>query len=295
MSLADQFNKLAEYTGQAFAEQCERWGDMIGLRLAEFKSEKVQFMLDISERVNAIRDGKDGAPGEKGADGLAGIDGNKGDPGEQGLRGEQGEPGPQGEQGIQGEPGPQGERGIQGMPGIPGQPGERGMPGQDGLPGADGAPGIDGADGQPGPQGERGLPGYDGRSIEFLDLWKAATEYRPGDVVVEGGSCWIAGRKTLDEQPSREPDTGNRAWHLVAQRGAKGDKGIPGPMGRQGPQGPPAPAIAGMTLSASELVIALEDGAIIRAPLSDDFFHELAGRAATIARQMIKSGGEGNG
>lgn len=292
MSLADQFNKLAEYMGEQFEQHSGHALDLIGLKLAEFKAEKTQFMLDVAERLAGVRDGKDGAQGPQGERGADGIDGKDG------AQGERGEPGKDGADGQDGQPGADGKDGLQGMRGDPGPPGSNGFPGEpgkDGIDGRDGAPGADGRDGEPGPQGERGLPGYDGTCIEFLDLWKASTEYRPGDVVVEGGSCWIAARRTFEEQPSREPDADNRAWRLVAQRGAKGDKGIPGPMGKQGPQGPPAPGIVDLRLSETELIVALEDGAILRAPLTDDFFTKLAGRAAMMARQMMQGGGGDNG
>ncbi len=174
--------------------------------------------------------------------------GDRGDPGERG------EPGPQGEKG---------EPGLAGRDGAQGPQGERGEPGPQGIPG---------------PQGERGEKGYDGHSIEFQKVWKSEHEYRPGDVVVDGGSTWIALRKTHDERPSRPVDSGPRPWSLVAAKGEKGIKGERGPLGPAGPAGPP-PAILSIRMTGSTLQIVMEDGQLVEGEIEDAFFEDVAVKA----------------
>lgn len=166
---------------------------------------------------------------------------------------------------------------FRGANGEDGARGERGLPGQDGLPGADGAPGRDGIDGrdgergEPGPQGERGMPGLDGRSIEYFGLWKSEHEYRPGDVVSDGGSTWICLHKNHDDRPSKMVESGPRSWVIVALRGAKGDRGLRGEAGPAGPQGKPHPPVIDVRIVGKKLMTVYEDGTLIESDLPEEF------------------------
>lgn len=106
---------------QARAAIAEMRAENATLR-AERETERAEFRARIEEmiaaRLSTLRDGADGAPGE---------------------RGPQGEPG---------QAGPRGEPGLQGPAGERGPAGEPGRDGADGKDGQDGAPGRDGADGR---------------------------------------------------------------------------------------------------------------------------------------------------
>lgn len=190
------------------------------------------------------------------------------------LRGEPGETGATGEPGI---------AGPEGAPGKDGSDGKDGKDGNKGEPGEQGAPGDKGEHGETGEKGDRGERGYDGRSIEFRGVWKTVHEYQPGDVVVDGGSTWIALRKTHDERPSRPVDSGARPWALVASKGEKGLKGERGPNGPAGPVGPP-PSILDVRLTGTTLHVVMEDGQLVESVIADDFFEEVAVKALKMRR-----------
>lgn len=113
-------------------------------------------LLAMEKRLETVRDGEPGPPGERGEKGLTGDPGPQGAIGPQGL---QGEPGPIGEKGLDGAPGPQGEPGPMGPAGPAGPAGERG------ADGATGARGEKGDPGERGPEGPQGIAGRDGMSI----------------------------------------------------------------------------------------------------------------------------------
>lgn len=174
--------------------------------------------------------------------------------------------------------GDKGDPGQQGDPGPQGDKGDPGLPGQDGAAGPQGECGEQGPAGERGAQGERGERGYDGRSIEFQKVWKTEHEYQPGDVVVDGGSTWIALRKTHDERPSKPVDSGSRPWALVAAKGEKGMKGDRGPLGPAGPAGPP-PSILTVRMVGSTMQIVMEDGQLVEGEIDDAFFDDVATKA----------------
>jgi hypothetical protein len=218
--------------------------------------------LDGKDGINGI-DGKDGRDGNHGRDGIDGNDGADGAPGKDGTNGIDGKDGTNGIDGKDGAPGKDGIDGVNGKDGIDGMPGKDGLAGKDGLPGK---PGVDGA------KGEKGEPGYDGRSVDFCDLWKAATVYSVGNMVVKDGSLWIARRQTIGEAPDKmvEKDA-NRPWALAAQRGRTGDKGEDGRHGtdgKNGLDGRHAPKIIDIRIAGHELVAIDEDGAMLRSDIT---------------------------
>lgn len=273
---------------QARAAIAEMRGENATLR-AEREVERAEFRARMEEmiatRLATLRDGVDGAPGE---------------------RGPQGEPGPAGERG---EPGPQGPAGERGPPGEPGQDGA------DGRDGQDGAPGRDGADGVPGPAGERGrdgvdgtlptvrvwtdgvhyagavvahaggtwqairdtgrepphadwvclaspgLNGADGRSLNFRGAWSAGEVYRAFDVAMLNGSSFVAQR----DDPGECPGDG---WRLFASGGVKGRPGDRGPTGPPGERGPPGPAVTRMNVGEEGQIVLLNaDGTTVEGDL----------------------------
>jgi hypothetical protein len=153
--------------------------------------------------------------------------------------------------------------------------GERGEPGEPGEPGP------------PGPPGERGERGLDGTSIGFVGIWGEGREYRPGDVVMENGSTWLAKRKTHAENPTKMGGTENPPWTLIAQRGIKGERGLRGERGERGVQGPPgAPAspIIDMAFVDEHLALVLEDGTLIKAKFDAKLIKRIAAFAAKIVK-----------
>lgn len=186
---------------------------------------------------------------------------------------------------------------FRGAPGEPGLPGDPGPAGDTGAPGADGIPGPAGERGEmgdPGPAGDpgpRGAPGIDGQSVEFQGVWKADLEYRPGDIVVENGSTWIARRKTHDEAPSRMASDPHPPWAIVAQRGIKGERGIRGERGADGPMGKPgiaAPPLIEVRFVGDELAFVYEDGGMHRCAFPEALMIGIAQRAAGFVQGNAK-------
>jgi len=107
---------------RAEVEDLRKEAQRVTLELRLAVSTELQRLADareaMAEVARTVRNGLDGAPGERGERG------DSGPPGARGERGERGEPGPAGERGERGESGPAGRDGITG---------ERGMPGRDGA------------------------------------------------------------------------------------------------------------------------------------------------------------------
>ncbi|MDX0567438.1 collagen-like protein [Sinorhizobium medicae] len=221
----DRFNEILHFLGTRFAEERDRVSNAVAAVIAELRAEQKTIVLDLSERVAAVRDGMPGAQGERGeqgekgdpgppgkdgndgAPGKDGADGREGPPGDNGERGEKGERGERGEPGLQGDPGPQGETGPTGPQGKKGKRGERGEPGTPGKDGNDGAPGKDGADGKEGPPGDNGERGEKG----------------------ERGERGAQGEKGERGEKGLQGEMG--------PRGLRGETGPPGPRGEKGERG----------------------------------------------------------
>jgi len=82
---------------------------------------------------------------------------------------------------------------------------------------------------------------------DFRGAWKAAADYRRGDVVTLQGSSYIG----VIENEGKIPATNPAAWVVFAAQGPVGPAGLPGApgtpgvqgaAGAQGVQGPPGPA-----------------------------------------------------
>jgi hypothetical protein len=121
--------------------------------------------------------------------------------------------------------------------GSTGAQGERGLMGLQGLQGETGATGAIGATGATGPAGPTG-PGF-----LFRGVWDTATAYVANDVVLVGGSAFVARASSVGVTPGTDAN----CWSLFASKGDKGDKGETGAQGNtggvgpQGPQGLPGP------------------------------------------------------
>ena len=180
--------------------------------MAEQRETMAAMTRAVAERLDAVRDGRDG------------VDGRDGAPGEQGERGPAGEVGPQGERG------PVGERGVDGEAGERGGPGERGEQGPAGEPGERGEAGERGNDGVAGERGETGRPGE--RGADGVGLASAMID-RDGNLVVTTTTGAIlklgsvVGRDGADGVDGRAGDPGERG-----EAGAQGETGQAGADGR---------------------------------------------------------------
>jgi hypothetical protein len=151
------------------------------------------------------QDGRDGAPGEKGADGINGRDGA---------------------------PGRDGADGLDGKDGAPGRDGADGLDGKDGRDGADGL-GFDDMSVE-----------YDGERLLTLSWAKgdirketpirlnvplyrgtfsSGVDYEKGDCVTWGGSVWIA----QVDAPEGNPSEGAKGWRLAVKRGRNAKEPVP--------------------------------------------------------------------
>jgi hypothetical protein len=115
------------------------------------------------------------------------------------------------------------------------------------APGPPGSKGECGPAGEPGEQGERGETGAlgeagkDAAQITIRGTFDADSEYKYFDVVMTGGSSFVA----LTDKPGACPGAG---WQLLASAGRSGKPGSKGERGEQGVRGEvgkAAPTIVG--------------------------------------------------
>lgn len=296
---------LRDALGQVIARERKEWQrerELVEAQsratIAELRERIVTLESGVKDSVAArladLRNGVDGAPGERGADGVPGAPG------------ERGEPGPVGERGERGDKGEPGEHGEKGEAGAAGQAGEAGLPGAKGADGCDGSPGEKGDAGQPGEKGERGLegpagklpivkawaegihyegavvthrsgtfqaskdtatePGHadwiclaargeDGRTPEITGTFDAGRSYKRLQIVALNGGSFVA----LKDDPGACPGAG---WQLIASPGKRGEKGASGDRGERGLRGEIGPAIVGWrnNLKTYEAVPVMSDG-----------------------------------
>src|SRR5580765_272507 len=139
-------------------------------------------------------------------------------------------------------------RALARMPGPPGARGECGPAGE---------PGERGERGESGDRGEPGQDGKDGAQVTIRGTYNAETEYRYLDVVMTGGSSFVA----LTDNPGDCPGAG---WQLLASAGRSGKPGSKGDRGVQGERGLPgeAPRIVDWTIDRAAFCITpvLSDG-----------------------------------
>ena len=196
--------------------------------------------------------GLKGDTGDQGATGAIGPQGDRGDTGPQGLKGDQGDQGPLGPTGTTGPigaagttgpigaagaTGPIGAAGATGPIGAAGATGSIGATGATGAIGATGATGAIGATGATGPIGATGATGPTGPmgpGFTFRGQWDVAVLYQTDDVVVSGGSAFVATADSTAITPGTDPTF----WSLFASKGDKGDTGDTGATGLTGAQGP---------------------------------------------------------
>jgi hypothetical protein len=243
--------------------------------LSDARAEMAELRLAYAERLAELPAGPPGPQGERGERGERGW------PGE-GIIGEKGDPGPpgeRGERGNRGEPGPAGLDGV-GLPGSLGPPGPPGPPGK--LPIArQWSDGVhyegdvvthagetwqavrDTGRRPPGDDWCRlAAAGRDGRSLSVRSTWSEDEAYQALDVVVLGGSCFVA----RHDAPGGCPGDG---WQLIAKRGQRGDKGERGERGEPGHAGPPgSKLVAAAVDDRGLLTLTHDDGSTV----SCDFY-----------------------
>jgi len=66
--------------------------------------------------------------------------------------------------------------------------------------------------------------------------WISTVQYQRGDLVLRGGSTWLALRANVGKQPGAQ--TSSLDWQVFAARGPTGPQGFAGATGLQGAQGP---------------------------------------------------------
>jgi integrin beta 3 len=160
-----------------------------------------------------------------------------------------GEPGPPGEVGPPGPQGLAGTTGRDGQPGIPGRDGAKGSDGVDGKNGADGKDGLGFDDMDVVFDEATGYVIRFRRGDEVKEfpvaipwdagIWEAGKVYPKGAVLRRDGSWWIAQTQT-SAQPGHD-----KTWRLAVKKGTDGRQGQVGPEGSRGPkgeQGLPGPA-----------------------------------------------------
>ncbi len=163
-----------------------------------------------------------------------------------------GEAGPPGEVGPPGPQGPAGTTGRDGQPGIPGRDGEKGADGRDGKDGINGKDGLDGLGFEDLEVLFDEATGYvlrfeRGELVkEFpvaipwdAGIWESGKVYPKGAGLRREGSWWIAQTQT-SAQPGHD-----KTWRLAVKKGTDGRQGQIGPEGSRGPkgeQGLPGPA-----------------------------------------------------
>lgn len=218
--------------GQVIADQRREWQREAAVMAANYRAATAEMRAEVvalrqqietmvAERLAAVRDGVDGAPGPEGPPGPAG---------EPGPVGERCEPGPAGPIGERGEMGPAGTLPIttewRDAVHYAGAVVTHGG----GTWQASRATGREPPHGDwiclaaPGAAGEPGPAGANGRSMEFRGAWAATSAYQAHDVAMVNGSSFVA----LRYYPGPCPGDG---WRLLASAGAKGRTGEPGQRG----------------------------------------------------------------
>ena len=243
------------------------------------------------------KDGVDGAPGRDGRDGVDGASGPPGVDGKDGAAGIDGKDGVDGVPGVDGKDGAPGVNGLDGAPGRDGADGAAGIDGKDGERGPEGPPGklpiirawtdavhyegdvvmhagscwqamLDTGREPPhgdwqmiAAKGNDGRDGQDGRSFVYRGTWDEAIEYAEYDVVMCGGSSFLA----TSGDPGKCPGDG---WRLMASRGSRGQQGERGPSGEKGLKGDPGASVEEMTVNDDGLLLLhRSDGVVVKCDL----------------------------
>lgn len=218
-------------------------------KVAEADTRIALMERSLADRLAALKDGVDGAPGPEGPPGAIGLEGPRGDAG---VAGERGEAGPAGKDGATG------ERGLEGAPGAPGKL-ARVRPWSDGVHYEGHVVTHAGATWQAQRDTGREPPhddwlclasgGADGRSFVIHGTWSEAESYRELDVVALNGASFAA----RCDNPGPCPGDG---WQLIAAQGKRGNAGERGQSGpaAKGERGMPGPAVASMTVDEDGLL-----------------------------------------
>lgn len=221
--------------------------------LAEARQQRDALAIELRDVVAArLAEVKNGADGKDGRDGIDGKDGEPGPAGADGRDGKDGEPGRDGANGADGKDGA--SVALEDvLPALQQQVADyvATIP----LPkdGKDGKDGVDGRDGEQGPEG---------RSIVMRGTFDPEAEYSELDVVMLGGSSFVA----VKDMPGECPGGG---WQLLASRGSRGERGergfpgrdgMDGAEGKQGLAGPAGEGIAAFYKDGDDLVITTDAG-----------------------------------
>jgi hypothetical protein len=236
----------------------------VAAALSELRAVRAETELRVSTRLVELSDGPPGPPGEPGERGERGLSGIPGAPGGKGENGDPGPPGERGERGEKGEPGPVGPNGV-GSPGPPGPPGKLAIVKQwaDGVHYEGDVVTHAGETYQALRDTGRKPPaddwcrlaaaGRDGRSLSVRSTWSEdETSYQALDLVVLGGSCFVA----RHDAPGACPGDG---WQLIAKRGQRGDKGDRGERGEPGHAGPPGKSLLSAAIDDQGLLTLTQD------------------------------------
>lgn len=196
-------------------------------------------LQQVEARIAFVRDGVDGAPGRDGLDGAAGRDGSNGRDGAAGERGADGMPGSNGVDGAPGERGPEGPAGK--LPIVRNWEDRVHYEGDVVHLNGSSWQALRDTGHQP-PHADwqiiasAGRNGTDGRSFVHRGPWSQTEVYGAMDVVMLGGSGFVAVR----DDPGGCPGEG---WKLIASKGSRGAPGERGAQGERGPAGPPGAAL----------------------------------------------------
>lgn len=196
-------------------------------------------LQQVEARIAFVRDGVDGAPGRDGLDGAAGRNGVDGAPGRDGAPGERGRDGIDGKDGAPGERGPEGPAGK--LPIVRNWEDRVHYEGDVVHLNGSSWQALRDTGHQP-PHADwqiiasAGRNGTDGRSFVHRGPWSQTEVYGAMDVVMLGGSGFVAVR----DDPGGCPGEG---WKLIASKGSRGAPGERGAQGERGPAGPPGAAL----------------------------------------------------
>lgn len=230
-------------------------------RNAELEARHVALEADIRAMVGArlaeLRDGADGAPGERGEPGEPGRDGEPGPRGEPGLKGDPGEAGPPGDPGPVGPPGKLGvvrewRRGVHYEGDCVTCGGSLWQAQRD-----TGEP--------PGHEDWTLLAakGADAKEVEPVGLYNPVISYARLSIVSLDGGAFISTR----DNPGPCPGDG---WRQLTQRGKSGK---PGEKGDKGDKGQPGASVIAVDIDREtfELRCVRDDGEILKASLLPAF------------------------
>ena len=214
-------------------------------RLTAPLSARIDELLAWKASVGELRNGRDGAAGERGEAGIAGKDGAPG------IAGKDGAAGINGKDGSNGIDGKDGANGIDGkdapavdldavvakvFPLI-----RTPQDGRDGIKGVDGVNGRDGTNGRDGERGEKGADGVNGKDANGIKKFDYDEARHTLDIVMDGGEQFTLQLPTPPRGEKGEPGIAGKdgANGIHGKDGADGVHGKDGAPGLRGEKGDP--------------------------------------------------------